>query len=509
MKRPLALIILDGWGYSTNREGNAIALANTPTYDQICRNYPMTLLSASGEGIGLPRGSVGNSEIGHLSIGTGRTVRSDLEKINYAIQKGSFFKNQTLLNALEKAKNSSLHLIGMVSDGNVHSSQEHLFALLRAAKKAGVKNVFVHATLDGVDVPADSADIYIEALEIKLNEIGVGKIATICGRYFTMDKSNNLELTARAYTMLTHAEGERAKDSVNAIRDFYQRSVLDEQIEPIVLENEQNEPIATLKNDDVVIFFNFRGDRFKQLIKSVASVDSNEDESNNKPNVEVFCLTEYENELDMPAFFPNNKSEENSLAQVLAENGILNCKISEAEKYSHLTYFFNGKVELEYPCEQRILVTKRKVKFPEKQPEIGSYKITDKFLRALEAGEDDIFVLNFGAADTVASGGNLEKTIEAIQHIDNCLGGILDKIKEYKGTLLITSSHGHCEEMLLENDEPNFSSTSNPVPLHYVDENVNGLKLRKDGSLEDIAPTILSILGLEQPDEMTGKDLRL
>ncbi|MCU0237985.1 MAG: 2,3-bisphosphoglycerate-independent phosphoglycerate mutase [Pyrinomonadaceae bacterium] len=509
MKRPLALIILDGWGYSSKREGNAIALANTPNFDQIRNEYPMTLLVASGERVGLPRGSVGNSEIGHLCLGTGRVSRSQLERINYSIQKGSFFKNKILLEALEKAKNSSLHLIGMVSDGNVHSSQEHLFALLRAAKKSGVKNVFVHATLDGVDVPADSADIYIEALEIKLNEIGIGKIATICGRHFTMDKSNNLELTARAYTMLTHAEGERGNDAVNAIREFYQRSILDEKIEPIVLENEQNEPIATLKNGDVAILFNFRGDRLKQLAKSLISTDSVENSNVNKPQISTFCLTDYDEELNLPAIFPNKKVEENSLAQVLADNGILNCRISEAEKYSHITYFFNGRVELEHPCEQRILVTKKKAKYPEKEPEIGSYKITDRLLRGIEAGEDDVFIVNFSAADVLANTGNLEKTIEAIQHIDNCLGGILEKIREFNGILLVTSSYGNCEEMLDENNNPNSSATTNSVPFYLVDDKAKDTKLRNNGSLEDVSPTILAILGVEQPDEMTGKDLRM
>jgi 2,3-bisphosphoglycerate-independent phosphoglycerate mutase len=506
MKKPLALIILDGWGHSTKSVGNAIALANTPNYDQICSNYPMTLLSASGESIGLPRGSVGNSEIGHLTIGTGRPVRTDVEKINYAIDKGIFFKNKTLLDALEKAKKTSLHLIGMVSDGNVHSSQEHLFAILRAAKKVGVKNVYIHVTLDGIDVPADSADIYVEALEIKINEIGIGKIATICGRYFTMDKSNNLELSARVYTMLAHAEGERETDAVTAIRNFYLRGILDEQVEPIVLENQQNQPIATLKNDDVVIFFNFRGDRMKQLAKFMTS-----DEENSlvkKPNIHTVCLTEYDEDLNLPTIFSNKASEENSFAQVLADNGILNCKISEAEKYPNITYFFNGKVELEHPCEQRILVTKKKAKFPEKQPEMGSYKIADRLLRGIEAGEDDVFVVNFGAADVIATIGNLPKTIEAIQHIDNCLGGILEKMKEFKGTLLITSSYPRCEEMFLENGEPNFSATANPVPFHIVNEDLNGTNLRENGSLEDIVPTMLAILGLEQPEEMTGKDLR-
>ncbi len=506
MKRPLALLILDGWGNSDNREGNAIALANTPNYDEICAKYPMTLLQAAGERVGLPQGSVGTSERGHLSIGSGRVIKSEIGRINHAIETGKIYENKVLLEAMKKAKKTSLHLIGLVSDGGVHSLQEHLFALLRMAKKTGVTNVFIHATLDGRDVPSDSSDIYIEALEIKMAEIGVGKIATLCGRHFTMDKSNNRQLTARAYTMLTHAEGERAFDAVTAIRGFYLRSILDEKIQPIVLESEPNKPVATLKDDDVVIFFNHRGDRMKQLVKAVSLSDFTENEPVSKPKIHTVCLCEYDKNFDLPIAFPPKKVEENTLAQVFADNGVLNCRISETEKYSNITYFFNGGSDHEHPCEQRLLVQTNKDIKPENEPELGSYKITDKLLRGLEAGEDDVFIVNFGAADIIAHKGNFEKTIEAIQHIDNCLGGIVEKIKELKGTLIITADHGNCESMTGDNIG---SHTANPVPFHLIDDSLNNIKLFENGALEDVAPTILAILGLKQPEEMTGKDLRV
>ncbi len=508
-KRPLALIILDGWGYSPRREGNAIALAHTPYYDEISAKYPKTLLEAAGLRIGLPDGTSGNSELGHMSIGAGRIVRTEFSKINVALKTGTFFENKVLLETFKKTKKSnSLHLIGLLSDGDVHSSQNHLFALLRMAKNEGLEKVFVHCILDGQDVMPRTADIYAEALEIKMADIGCGKIATLCGRYYGMDQDLNWERTARVYTMLVHAEGERAFDAVTAIRGSFLRGINDEFIQPIILEEKPGIPVATVADGDTIIFFNHRADRMRQLVKSIAVTDADDSNSIVKPKTEVVCLTEYDRTFNLPVAFPLEE-EANVLAKVFATEGILNCRLTETERYAQLTYFFNGGVESEHPCEQRILIQSPKVAAYETQPEMGCFKVTDKLLRGLEGGENDVFIVNLAAADLIANTGKLNKTIEAVQFIDTCLGGILQKIREVNGIAIITSDHGNCEEMVnFDNGEINSYPTANPVPFHLIDEQTNGLKLRTDGALEDIAPTILGILGIEKPKEMTGNDLR-
>ncbi|HSK74145.1 MAG TPA: 2,3-bisphosphoglycerate-independent phosphoglycerate mutase [Pyrinomonadaceae bacterium] len=509
-RRPLVLVIIDGWGFSPKQEGNAVALAHTPFYDEITEKYPRTLLSASGLRVGLTADTPGSSEVGHLNIGAGRIVQTDVSKISEAVKSGSFFENQVLIDAFAKAKinHSAVHLIGLLSDGDVHSSPENLFALLRMAKKEGAKDVFIHAILDGRDVMPRSADIYVEALEIKLADIGIGRVATLCGRYYAMDRNQNWERTARVYTMLVHSEGERASDAVNAIRNSFLRGIADEFIAPVVLEETPGIPIASIKDGDVVIFFNHRADRMRQLVKALA-VSENAGISPGKPQIEAVCLTEYDRGFNLPVAF---KADEqlNVLSQIFAENGILNCRVTETEKYAHLTYFFNGGVDLEHPCEQRVLVPSPKLTTAENQPEMSCFKVTDKLLRGLEAGENDVFIVNLAAADLVAHTGNLEKTIEAVQFVDTCLGGILEKIRELNGVCVITSDHGNCEEMAdLLTGEPNNSHTANQVPFHLIDERANGLHLREDGALEDVAPTILGILGIEKPVEMTGRDLRI
>lgn len=506
--RPLAIVIVDGWGHSPRREGNAIALANTPYYDEICAKYPRTNLIASGFRVGLPPDAPGNAEVGHLNIGAGRIVQTDISRISQAVRTGKFFENKILREAFAKAKsnNSAVHLIGLLSDAEIHSSPENLFALLRMAKNEGAKNVFVHAILDGRDVAPRTADIYVEALEIKMQDIGIGRIATLCGRYYAMDRDQHWERTARAYTMLVHSEGERASDAVGAIRGSFLRGISDEFIAPIVLE-ENGVPIASIKNGDVVIFFNHRSDRMRQLVKSLAVNDAGD--SFGKPKIETVCLTEYDRTFNLPAAFKGD-NEENVLAEVFAEKGILNCRITETEKYPHVTYFFNGGIELEHPCEQRVLVPSPRQNTYELAPELACFKVTDKLLRSLEAGENDVFIVNLAASDLVANTGNLEKTIESVQFIDTCLGGILKKIREVEGVAVITSSHGNVEEMAdLLTGEPKITPTVNPVPFHLIDEKANGLRLRENGALEDIAPTILGILGIEKPSEMTGNDLRI
>lgn len=510
-KRPLALVILDGWGHSPRKEGNAIALAHTPFYDEICEKYPKTILAASGMRVGLTPDSPGSAEVGHLNIGAGRIVETDVSRISNAVKSGKFFENTVLKGAFSKAKanNSAVHLIGLMSDGDLHSSPENLFALLRMAKQEGLTDVFIHGILDGRDVMQRTADIYAEAIEIKMQDIGIGRIATLCGRYYAMDRDSNWERTVRVYTMLVHGEGERAFDAVAAIRSSFLRGITDEFIQPIVLEKEEGVPVATIKNGDVVVFFNHRGDRMRQLVKSLCLRDETDMASLSKPQVEVVCLTEYDRSFNLPVAFKQER-EDRTLAQIFAENGVLNCRVTESEKYAHVTYFFNGGVDNEYPCEHRIVVPSLKKTAVEISPEMSCFKVTDKFLRSLEADENDVFVVNLAASDMVAHSGNLEKTIESVQYIDTCLGGIIEKMREMNGIALITSSHGNCEEMAdLLTGEPNNAPTVNHVPFHFVDEQSNSLNLRENGALEDIAPTILGILGIEKPSEMTGSDLRL
>ena len=509
-KRPLALIIIDGWGYSPEQKGNAIALARTPNYDEICTNYPQTTLAAAGSRVGLTPETPGNSEIGHLNLGTGRVVKTKRARVSEAINSGEFFENEALKEAFATAKNNnaSIHLIGLLSDGEVHSSTENLFSLIRMAKNEGInEKVYIHGILDGRDVPQRTADIYVEATEIKLAEIGLGKIATLCGRSYAMDKNQNWDKTAKAFTMLVHGEGERAYDAISAIRGSYLRGINDEFIQPIVLEREAGIPITKVQDGDVVIYFNHRSDRMKQLVKALSLSDSDELTTFGKPSVTTVCLTEYDRKYKLPVAF-QTQQETNALAQVFANNGILNCRLTETEKYQHITYFFNGGVETEHACEQRVVVPSPKVVTSEK-PEMACFKVTDKLLRGLEAGENDVFIVNLAAADLLAHTGNLEKTIQAVQFVDTCLGGIINKIKEVGGVAMITSDHGNCEEMSdLMTGKPNNSHTKNPVPFHLVANHTNGLKLRDDGALEDVAPTILGILGIEKPDEMTGNDLR-
>ena len=510
-KRPLALIIIDGWGYSPRKEGNAIALAHTPNYDEICDRYPRTLLAASGVRVGLAPDAPGSSEVGHLSIGAGRIVQTDVSRVQSAVRDGSFFDNPVLSKAISSARerNADVHLVGLLSDGDVHASPENLFALLRMAKRAGIGNAFVHAILDGRDVMPRTADVYCEAIEIKMADIGLGRLATLCGRFYAMDRDHNWERTARAYTMLVHSEGERASDPVSAIRSSFLRGITDEFIQPIVLENEAGEPVAAVRNGDLVIFFNHRGDRMRQLVKALAVSGTDDFQMFAKPQIDVVCLTEYDRSFDLPVAF-RHEGEDRTLPQVLADHGITNCRITESDKFAQVTYFFNGGVEMEQPLEKRFVVQSVKGSAIESQPEAGSFKLTDQLLRAMESGEHDVFIVNLASVDLVAHTGNLPKTIEAVQYLDTCLGGIVEKVREVNGIAVITSDHGNSEEMAnLLTGEPSGAHTANPVPFHLIDEESNALKLREGGALEDVAPTLLGILGIDKPAEMTGSDLRM
>jgi 2,3-bisphosphoglycerate-independent phosphoglycerate mutase len=507
---PIALIIIDGWGYSAAREGNAIALAATPFYDELCEKYPSTLLEAHGSRVGLPAGVMGNSEVGHLNIGSGRVIRMDVSLVDHEIETGEFFRNKVLANAIDLARDrgKSLHLMGLISDGQVHSSLTHLYALLRMAKEHGMDRVFVHGFLDGRDTPPSSGATYVEVLQRKMDEIDCGEIATIVGRYYAMDRDKRWERTQRAYELLTKAIGERAKDPIAAILESYRRGVTDEFVEPVVIVRSDGNPVATIQDGDSVVFFNFRPDRARQLTRALTLPEFNEFPITDRPRVEFVCFTMYDNTFNLPVAFPP-RHHRNVLAEVWGNVRVRNYRLAETEKYAHVTYFFNGGVEKEYPCERRLLVPSPKIATYDLQPEMSAFKVTDKVLRGVDEGETDVFVINFANPDMVGHTGKLDKTIEACQYVDTCLGWITKRVREARGITIITADHGNAEQMIdPKTGGPHTAHTTNPVPFHLLDEESIGMKLRSGGALEDVAPTLLGLLGLEKPVEMTGTDLR-
>jgi 2,3-bisphosphoglycerate-independent phosphoglycerate mutase len=507
---PLALIILDGFGYRAEREGNAIAQAEMPYYRELLERYPHTLIQASGECVGLPRGVMGNSNVGHLVMGAGRVVRTDIEHINHEIESGTFFHNLALNAAMDNAvkHDRAVHIMGLVSDGLVHSSQEHAYALLKMAQDHEVRRVYVHCFLDGRDTPPESADKYVAMMQENCAEIGAGEIASLCGRYYAMDRDKRWDRIERAYKMLVNGEGERATDPVAAIKQSYERGVTDEFVEPIVMMREDGDPVGTIQDGDSIIFFNFRADRARQITSALAVPGFDEFSTPNRPHTHFVCFAVYDKTYPLPVAFPPEQPR-NILAEVFAGLGVTNFRLAETEKYAHVTYFFNGGMEREFPYEKRLLVPSPKVATYDLMPEMSAFKITDRFLRAIEARETDVFIVNFANSDMVGHTGKLDKTIEACQYVDTCLGWITKAMRAAKGTTLITADHGNAELMIdPKTGQPHTAHTTNPVPFHLIDEASIGVQLRSEGALEDVAPTMLGLLGLEKPPEMTGIDLR-
>jgi 2,3-bisphosphoglycerate-independent phosphoglycerate mutase len=505
---PIALIVIDGWGYSAAREGNAIALAETPFYDELAEKYPSTLLEAHGSRVGLPAGVMGNSEVGHLNIGSGRVIRMDVSLVDHEIETGEFFRNKVLTRAMEAARGKALHLMGLVSDGQVHSSLTHLYALLKMAKEHALERVYIHCFLDGRDTPPSSATNYVAAVQRKTAEIGCGEIATLVGRYYAMDRDKRWERTQRAFDLLTKAIGSHANEPIAAINESYERGITDEFVEPIAIVHKDLSPVATIKDGDSVIFFNFRPDRARQLTRALTMPDFNEFPVPDRPRVEYVCFTMYDNTFNLPIAFPP-RQHNNVLAEVWGNVKVRNYRMAETEKYAHVTYFFNGGVEKEYPCEQRLLVPSPKIATYDLQPEMSAFKVTDKVLRGVDEGDTDVFVINFANPDMVGHTGKLNKTIEACQYVDTCLGWITKRIREARGITLITADHGNAEQMIDPiTGSPHTAHTTNPVPFHLIDEESIGVQLRSGGALEDVAPTLLGLLGVEKPVEMTGRDLR-
>ncbi|MGB9791874.1 MAG: 2,3-bisphosphoglycerate-independent phosphoglycerate mutase [Thermacetogeniaceae bacterium] len=512
MAQPLALIILDGWGCSPEKRGNAIFLADTPNFDSLRNVYPYTTLKASGEDVGLPPGQMGNSEVGHLNIGAGRIVYQDITRISRAIRTGEFFENPVLAEAMKKAKDGgkSLHLFGLVSDGGVHSHLTHLYALLEMARRYGLPRVFVHAFLDGRDVPPSSAKEYIQELEKKCEELGTGRIATVMGRYYAMDRDKRWERVEKAFNAIVHGEGEKARSALEAVERSYENGVTDEFVVPTVILDSSGNPVGRVEKEDVIIFFNFRADRAREITRAFTDKDfEGFRRRDGYPGVHFVCMTQYDATIDAPVAFPP-QSLKHTLGEVLAERGLKQLRIAETEKYAHVTFFFNGGVEKPNPGEERILIPSPKVATYDLKPEMSAYEVTDRVLQEIAEDKYDVIILNYANPDMVGHTGCLEAAIKAISVVDECMGKVVKAVLDKGGVALVTADHGNAEQMLEEDgEEPHTAHTTNPVPFILVGEEYRKRALRSDGALEDIAPTMLEILRIPKPPEMTGSSLLL
>ena len=501
------LMILDGFGDNLQKEGNAIKLAKTPNIDKLMKKYPTTKIEASGLAVGLPEGQMGNSEVGHTNIGAGRIVYQELTRITKSIEDGDFFSNPELVKAMENCKknNSKLHILGLVSDGGVHSHNRHLYGLLEMAKRKGVENVYVHCFLDGRDTPPASAESYLLDLEEKMKEKEVGKIASISGRFYAMDRDKRWNRIEKAYRVLVYGEGNKAGSSINAIESSYQKEVFDEFVEPTVITN-GSKPVATIEDGDSVIFFNFRPDRARQITRSIVDKDFKEFETK-KMDVYFVCFTSYDETMPNVHIAFKKEAIKNTLGEVVSKSGGTQLRIAETEKYAHVTFFFNGGEEKQYENEDRILVPSPKVETYDMKPEMSAYEVTEKVIDAIKQKKYNTIILNFANPDMVGHTGNLNAAIKAIETIDECVGKILESILEQKANLIITADHGNAEQMIdYTTGEPHTAHTTNLVPLTLISEREN-LKLRDGGKLADIAPTMLELMGLEKPEEMTGVSL--
>ena len=530
--KPLVLSILDGWGYSPKREANAIALARKPTYDRLLREYPNTLIHTSGPFVGLPEGQMGNSEVGHLNIGAGRIVHMDITRIDLMIQNGDcdFFSDPTLVAAMKHARTGGrrLHLFGLVSDGGVHSQQAHLNALLKMAKQQGVDRVFVHAFMDGRDTLPTNGAGYLGQLQQKMREYNSGRIASVNGRYYAMDRDRRWERIAKAYNamVLGNGEGGRYVDPVQGMRDSYNKGVTDEFVIPFVCVDNRGEPLATIRDEDCCICFNFRADRVRQITRALArnsglSVQAGrelpgaDDLDNTIPrdrvpkNLHYVCMTQYDKNFTLPVVIPP-ESMANILANVMGKTNLRNLRVAETEKYAHVTYFFNGGVEQPFPGEDRLLVPSPKVATYDLKPEMSAAGIAQGVVKAVEDGTFDVMIVNFANADMVGHSGKIEPTIRAVETVDACLGQIEKAVKAKGGAMLITADHGNAEQMIdPATGGPHTAHTTNPVPFIVVSENAGQFTLKPNGSLRDISPTILGMLNLAEPKQMTGEDLRV
>ncbi len=504
VKRPVTLVVLDGYGHNLDGYGNAICKADQPHIDEYFRNYPHGIIEASGLAVGLPEGQMGNSEVGHTNIGAGRVVYQDLTRITKAIKDGDFFENEVLNEAIDNALNnkSSLHIFGLLSDGGVHSHNTHMYAVLDLAKKKGLEKVYLHAFTDGRDVsPTSGADFVQEAMD-KMKEIGVGKLATIEGRYYVMDRDKRWERIEKAYDAIVKNEGVRVSDPVQAIKDSYAKEITDEFLLPMVCEGAE-----ALKDKDSVIFYNFRPDRARQITRALVDPDFDGfDRGRENFDLNYVCMTQYD--VTMPnvkvAYKPTDLK--NTYGQIIAENGMKQLRIAETEKYAHVTFFFNGGVEEKFENEDRKLIQSPKVATYDMQPEMSAYTLTDAICESIESGKYDTIIANYANPDMVGHTGSMDAAVQAVEHVDKCIKRCVESTLKVGGIIIITADHGNCETMMNEDGSPITSHSTNPVPICFIGEGLD-FKLRKGGKLSDIAPTMLELFGIEKPEEMSGESL--
>ena len=501
------LMILDGFGDNKNKDGNAIKLANTPNIDKLMKKYPNTDIFTSGLHVGLPEGQMGNSEVGHTNIGAGRIVYQELTRITKSIEDGDFFSYPEFIAAIENCKkyNSKLHILGLVSDGGVHSHNRHLYGLLEMAKRRDFEGVYVHCFLDGRDTPPASAETYVAEVQEKMKETGVGKIASLSGRFYAMDRDKRWQRVQKCYDALVNGEGEKAGDPIKAIEDSYQKEVFDEFVVPTVMCN-GNEPVAKIEENDSVIFFNFRPDRAREITRALVDPEFDGFETK-KMNLYYVCFTSYDETMPNVHIAFKKEPLKNTFGEVVSEAGLTQLRIAETEKYAHVTFFFNGGEEKQYPGEDRILVPSPKVETYDMKPEMSAYEVTDKVCEALENDKYDVVILNFANTDMVGHTGSLQAAIKAVEAVDECVGKVVKIIEEKQGNLLITADHGNAEQMIdYKTGEPHTAHTTNPVPIILVTANKE-YKLKENGKLADLAPTMIDLMGIKQPEEMTGESL--
>lgn len=505
-KTPVMLIVLDGWGVGKEYAGNAVYLANTPNFDRLMNRFPNTQLKASGLAVGLPEGQMGNSEVGHLNIGAGRVVYQELTRITKSIKDGDFFEKEEFLRAIENAKNnnSKLHLMGLVSDGGVHSHNTHLYALLELCAREKFDRVYVHAFLDGRDVPPTIGKQHLSELQQKIEEIGVGKIATVSGRYYAMDRDRRWDRTKLAYDAMVLGKGKVDECPIEAVGKSYEEGINDEFVIPTVIV-EEGEPIATIDSGDSVIFFNFRPDRARQITRAIVDEEFEGFEREKKVETFFVTMTEYDKTIKNVHIAFKTEIPTNTLGEYISKLGLSQLRIAETEKYAHVTFFFNGGREVPFQNEDRVLIPSPKVATYDLKPEMSAFEVKDEVLNRLNQDKYDLIVLNFANPDMVGHTGKLEAAIKAVETVDTCLGEIVDLLLKKGGKALITADHGNAEMMIDEKDNsPITSHTTNKVPLILVGE--EDVKLR-EGILADIAPTILDMMGIEKPKEMTGETL--
>ena len=506
-KKPYALIIMDGYGVNERHEGNAIYSAKTPNMDKYMAEYPNSIVHASGMDVGLPDGQMGNSEVGHTNIGAGRIVYQELTRITKSIEDGDFFENEALLGAVENCKknDSAIHFMGLLSDGGVHSHINHLFGLLEMAKKNGLEKVFVHCFMDGRDVSPTSGADFAEALVAKMRALETGKIATVMGRYYAMDRDNRWERVSEAYKAMVYGEGNKDTSAVNAIKKSYNENVTDEFVVPTVITDENGEALGKISENDSVVFFNFRPDRAREITRTIVDSEFNGFERKYF-NTYYVCMTQYD--ASMPnvevAFKP--QSLVNTFGEYISKKGLRQLRIAETEKYAHVTFFFNGGVEAVYDGEDRALINSPKVATSDLQPEMSAPEVADEVVKRIESGEYDVIVLNYANCDMVGHTGIFDAAVNAVETVDTCLGKTVEAIIKMGGTALITADHGNADQMLDYETKDVFTAhTTNVVPLVMIG-GPDGAKL-KNGRLADLAPTMLDLMGLEKPEEMTGESL--